>query len=158
MKRILLAALFLCSQLIPAYADSPMGSPCAAPSAAGTYCDNTMLLKLLVNQINTGIAVTGSFSSVSTPTTAAATTTAVTVTNSSAQALAGGSRKYLMIKNESASAFVACKFAGTAALNTAGSITLAPYSAFTWESSFVPNDAVNCISSVASSPATLVSN
>lgn len=152
MKRILLAVLFLCSQLIPAYADSPTGSPCAAPAAVGTYCDNTMLLKLLVNQINTGISVSAA------PTTSAATTTAATIGASSAQALAGGSRKYLLIKNESASAFIACRFAGTAALNTAGSITLAPYAGFTWEGTFVPNDAINCIASASSTPATLVTN
>lgn len=152
MKRLLLALAFLCSQLIPAYADSPLGSPCVAPSAAGTYCDNTMLLKLLVNQINTGIAVS------SAPVSSAATTTAATIGATSAQALAGGTRKYLLIKNESASAFIACRFAGTAALNTAGSITLAPYAGFTWEGTFVPSDAINCIASAGSTPATIVTN
>jgi hypothetical protein len=149
----LVAIGLLINGMLPSKADNPLTPPCAAP-ATTTYCDNTALLKLLVNQINTGITTTTTLA----PATAAATVGAVTVTSSSAQALAGASRKYLLIKNESASAFIACRFAGTAALNTAGSITLAPYAGFTWESSYVPSDAVNCISSAATSPATFVSN
>lgn len=92
-----------------------------------------------------------------TPGSGAGTVTSATVTTSSAQALATGTRKYLALYNESASVFVACNLGGTAVINGAGSITLAPYQSFTWEASFVPTAAVNCIAASGSQPFTIVS-
>lgn len=125
-----------------------------ATAAAPTYIEgSTNALSMdLSGRIRTLATVTVA------PASAAATTTAATVGTSSALALAGATRTYLMIKNESASAFISCKLAGTAALNTAGSITIAPYASISWEGSYVPSDAVNCIASASSTPATLVSN
>lgn len=102
--------------------------------------------------------VGGGGSIVPKPETGAVTTTAATVGTSSATALAAGSRDYLALINASGSAFVACNFGGTAVVNGAGSITLSPYQSFTWESSFAPNDAVNCIASAAATPFTILSS
>ena len=54
-----------------------------------------------------------------------------------------------------AAATIACAFGAPAVLNGAGSITLPPLWHRSWEGSFVPTDAVNCISSVAATPATI---
>lgn len=86
------------------------------------------------------------------------TVSAKTITNSSAQVLAASSRQLLAIDNESATASIACAFGATAALNTAGSFTLPPQSTRTWTSYPVPAAAVNCISSAATSPATVEVN
>jgi hypothetical protein len=53
---------------------------------------------------------------------------------------------------------IVCAFGATAVLNTAGSFTIQPGNTRTWSSYPVPADAVNCISSVASSPATVEAN
>lgn len=90
-----------------------------------------------------------------TPTSSATTTTAVTAGTSSNQGLASGTRKFLAISNESASAFVAFSLGGTAALNTSGSKTLAPMNSFTFDADFVPSDAINVIASAASTPVTI---
>jgi len=82
-------------------------------------------------------------------------TSAATITNTSAQVVAAASRQFLVIDNESTTATIACNFGGTAAINTAGSFTIPPGSTRTWASYPVPADTVNCISSVASSPATI---
>lgn len=80
----------------------------------------------------------------------------VTVGTSSAQALAAGSaNKFLDIMNESATATIACAFGATAVINGAGSITFPPGWHRSWEGTFVPTDAVNCIASGASTPATI---
>lgn len=94
----------------------------------------------------------------STPNTAAVTKTAFTAGVSSAQALAGGSRKYLKICNESTGNFIAYNFGASAALNTAGNKTMVPYQCDEYADSFVPNDAVNIIASGASTPVTVLSN
>lgn len=101
---------------------------------------------------NTIGAVTGAISAVT------GSVSAATITNSSAQIVAAASRRLLAISNESASASIACSFGGTAALNTAGSFMIPPLSTRTWVNYPVPADAVNCISSVASSPATVEAN
>ena len=91
------------------------------------------------------------------------TVAAVTVTNSSAQALAAvtGSRLFLSIDNESTTATIACAFSATAAINTAGSYTIAPGMTRVWGAGTpeipVPGGPVNCISSAATSPATIES-
>lgn len=90
--------------------------------------------------------------------------TAATVTNASTQMLApaGGSRLFLAIVNESAAATIACAFSATAAANTAGSYTIGPGLTRVWgpgtnEVPGAPGGAVNCISSAATSPATIES-
>lgn len=102
--------------------------------------------------------VGGGGSIVPKPETGPVTTTAVTVGVASAQALAAGSRDYLALINASPSAFVACNFGAAAVVNGAGSITLSPYQSFTWESSFAPDDAINCIASAAATPFTIFSS
>jgi hypothetical protein len=91
------------------------------------------------------------------------TITSVSVTNSSAQAIgvSAGPRLFLSIDNESATANIACNFGGTAALNTAGSYTIAAGTTRTWgpvnKDNPLSGAAINCISSAASSPATIES-
>lgn len=91
------------------------------------------------------------------------TITPATVTNSSTQMLAAvtGSRLFLSIDNESATATIACAFSATATANTAGSYTIGPGATRTWGPGTaevpVPGGAVNCISSAATSPATIES-
>lgn len=94
------------------------------------------------------------------PTNAPATVSAKTVTNSSAAFLtASAATTFLLIKNEDAAASIALNFAnGTAVLNTAGNITLAPGASITFDSSFVPTGAITAISSAATSPATVIVN
>jgi hypothetical protein len=91
----------------------------------------------------------------------ARTLTAATVTNSSTQMIAGsqGPRVFLSIDNESGTATISCNITGgTAAANTAGSYTIGPGLTRIWEGSQqspLIGGAVNCISSAASSPATI---
>lgn len=93
------------------------------------------------------------------PSSGTGSTTAVTVTSTSGQALAAAaSRKFLFIGNESTTATIACNLGGTAVANTAGNYTIPPNSGRTWDGTFVPSDAVNCISSAATSPATVEAN
>lgn len=104
------------------------------------------------------LPVTSSGGSVSVaPATSAGNYAAKTITNSSTEALAAaaGGRVFLDIINESASATIACALGATAVINGAGSITIPPLWHHSWDGSFVPSDAVNCISSVASSTATI---
>lgn len=89
------------------------------------------------------------------------TITAATVTNASATMVAAstGPRVFVAITNESATATIACNFGGTAVANTAGNYTLGPGTTRTWgpgtEEYPVPGGAINCISSAATSPATI---
>lgn len=86
---------------------------------------------------------------------AAGTTAPATITNTSTQVVAAGQHVLLAIDNESASASIACRFGGTAALNTAGSFTFPPGTTRVWNSYPVPVEALNCISSASTSPATV---
>jgi len=87
---------------------------------------------------------------------------AVTVTNSATTLLAARTapQAALSVKNESLTASIAICFGSscTPALNTAGSITIAP--GYLWSASpaYVPLDAIKGISSAASSPATIQAN
>lgn len=100
---------------------------------------------------------TQSISVTTAPATGAVVTTPVTAGTSSALALAGATRVYLKICNESASKFIAYKFGAAAVLNAAGSMTLLPFGCDTYESSYVPSDAVNAIASAAATPITILS-
>lgn len=104
------------------------------------------------------ITVTGSVTTL--PTAGPVTNSSITVTNSSGAFLAASTAtKFLSCKNESATASIALNFAGgTAALNTAGNITLTPGAAITFDGTQVPTGAITAISSVASSPATCISS
>lgn len=92
------------------------------------------------------------------PVTGTGSVTGPTITSSSAQALASGNRRFLYIGNESTTATIACNFGGTAAINTAGNFTIPPGNGRTWSATFIPSEAVNCISSAATSPATIQVN
>lgn len=91
-----------------------------------------------------------------TPTNSSGSFAAATITNSSVQYVAAAAAHTILdIKNESTTATIACAFGATAAINTAGSYTIPPGWHRSWEGSYVPSDAVNCISSAATSPATI---
>lgn len=70
---------------------------------------------------------------------------------------ADNSRVYLMLHNPSAAGGnpIYCSFGGTATVAGAGTVSLAPGQYVTWENSFVPNDAIDCIASTASTPLTM---
>lgn len=87
---------------------------------------------------------------------------AVTVTNSSASLLAARTapQAALSVKNESTTASIAICFGSscTAALNTAGSITIGPGLLWSASPGYVPLDQIKGISSAATSPATIQAN
>lgn len=99
------------------------------------------------------LPISGTFSATSTPTNASGAYSSATVGTSSAQVLAASTAKTLLdIVNESTTATIACALGATAVINGAGSITIPPGWHRSWEGSFVPSDAVNCIASGASTP------
>jgi hypothetical protein len=78
-----------------------------------------------------------------------------TVTNSSAQCLAAATAvQFVQVQNTHASAAIACNWGGTAVLNSSGSFQLAAGQSASWgpNTGGVPNEALNCIASVASAP------
>lgn len=85
--------------------------------------------------------------------------TAVTVTNSSASALVTGKRSYLALLNQDSAKTIACSLGGTAVVNGAGSITLAPGGGFVWDvPAAVPADAINCIASQTGATLTILTS
>jgi hypothetical protein len=83
---------------------------------------------------------------------------AKTVTNSSAALLAAGTYAFVKVLNQSTSDTIRCRWGATAiAADTAGQYTILPYSGYIWDASDPPplNQALNCISSGASTAATV---
>lgn len=147
MKKILLATA-ICLFAIPALAQQAV-SPCTKTT------DTFGTTSCVPVTATSPLPVTGSGTSTPTPNTGTGKYVAKTVTSASTQMLAAGvATKFLQIKNESTTATIACNLGGVAALNTAGNISLSPGWTATWDSSFIPSDAINCISSAATSPAT----
>ncbi len=131
-------------------------SPIAkATAAAPTYTEGDMAG--LSQDLAGNIRTTNSGSTSNNPS-GAVTTTPVTAGASSTTWLAASTtRRFLQIKNESLSATVAFRLdGGTAAINTAGSITLVPGGSATYDS-FVPTGAITGIASAASTPVTVES-
>lgn len=82
---------------------------------------------------------------------------AATIGTSSSQVIAAGTAKsYIMLHNPSAPGgnIVYCEFGGTPTVAGAKSLSISPGQFVTFESSFVPNDVLNCIASGASTPFT----
>lgn len=78
-----------------------------------------------------------------------------TVGTSSAQCLAAATAlAFVQIQNTSVSATVACRWGGTAVLNSNTSVQLAVGQSASWgiNTGGVPNEALNCIASGASTP------
>lgn len=142
---------------------TPGGSSALPQAVAVIGLDSVTGARCFVGTVSTcaqpSPAPSGSPTSV-TPAASAVTgsVAAATITNSSAQVVAAASRKLLAIDNESTTATIACAFGGTATVNTAGSYTIPPGYTRTWNSYPVPADAVNCISTAATSPATVETN
>jgi hypothetical protein len=81
-----------------------------------------------------------------------------TVATTHAQVLAAGTaQSYLMLANPSAAGgnSIYCSFGGTAVVAAAGTIAIAPGQSYTWESSYIPNDAIDCIAATGSTPLTI---
>jgi hypothetical protein len=80
-----------------------------------------------------------------------------TVGTTHAQVLAAGTHSYLFLQNVAAAGgnTIYCSFGGTAVANAAGTISIAPGQPLTWENSFVPSDAIDCIATGASTPLTV---
>lgn len=66
-------------------------------------------------------------------------------------------RVYLMLHNPSAAGgnTIYCSFGGTSTVAGAGTLSIAPGQYVTWENSFVPNDAIDCIAATGSTPLTM---
>jgi hypothetical protein len=83
------------------------------------------------------------------------TVAGATVGTSSAQVLAAGTYNHVLLQNNHATAKIACRWGGTAALNDANSFTLYPLvppTTFGPNTSGVSAAALNCISDNASTP------
>lgn len=89
------------------------------------------------------------------PTSATGAVMAAAIGTSSSQLLAAGTRKVLAIHNQSSSATISCAFGTTPSAGAAGSWDIPPQQTLTWSESFVPSDALNCLSSAAATPATV---
>jgi hypothetical protein len=110
--------------------------------------------------------VGGNITTVPVPNTAAAVVTlrpdpgAVTVAGCSVQVAsnlclaAASAVRWLQVQNTHATSTVACAWGGTAVLNDTGSFMLAPGQSASWgpNTAGVPNQALNCIASVAATP------
>jgi hypothetical protein len=146
-KRLLLAGLILTGLVGPLHA-APLSAPCEEQSVNNPQCEP-------VNAAHP-LHVTGAVTTTTAPAKGTGAYAAATITNSSTLALAASTAVvFLDIVNESATATIACNFGGTAVINGAGSITIPPNWHRSWEGSFIPTDALNCISSVASSAASI---
>lgn len=82
------------------------------------------------------------------------TTAGCTVGTSSGQCLAAGRYRFVQVQNTSAAASIACAWGGAAALNSSGSAQLSAGQPASWgtNTSGVPQQALNCIASAASTP------
>lgn len=92
------------------------------------------------------------------PSTGTVAFTSATVGTGHAQVLAASQvRLYLMLHNPSVAGgnTIYCSFGGTATVAGAGTVSIAPGQYVTWESSYAPIDAIDCIASGASTPMTL---
>jgi len=105
--------------------------------------------------------VTGGVAMPVTPKTQAFTFPGCTVGTTSAQCLAASTAtNHIQVQNTSTSATLACSWGGTAALNSSSSFQLAAGQSALWgaATSGVPSQALNCISSAASTPVYLEYN
>lgn len=149
---LILAALAASFFASPVSAQTPVSCQVApgTVSASGSVqlqCDSAGNLK-----------TTGGGGTAAVPATGTGGFTAVTVGTTSAQAAAAATRtERLSVKNESATASIAiCLGTCTAALNSAGSITIAPGQLLTLSNdAYVPGDAVAAIASATSTPVTV---
>lgn len=84
----------------------------------------------------------------------AKTVAGCTVGTSSAACLGANPRAWVQLQNTSASATIACSWDGPAALNSTTSFMLAAGQSASWgpTTGGAPNQALNCIATVASSP------
>jgi hypothetical protein len=118
----------------------------AAPALAQTHTDKNGTIVQGVSPV---------------PNSASGATKGATVGTSDAAILsaAATTRYYLDVRNLSPSAIVCLNFGATATISgttcSAGEITLPPLWRQSWESSFVPPDAIHAISSAASTPVTV---
>ena len=83
---------------------------------------------------------------------------AATITSTHGAVTPAGTYGFAEIENQSGSAFVYCIWGGASvAAATAGQYTIPPLGGYVWDSLNPPpaNQALDCISSVASSPATV---
>ncbi len=126
----------------------------AIPASSQIPFGGTVIGKVAIDQTTPGTtngvatatsAVTGSVSG-------------KTITNASTQTLAAAPRQLLAIRNQSSTATISCAFGIAAVIGQAGGFDMVPGSTTVWNSYPVPADAVNCISSAATSPATVEAN
>lgn len=146
MKKIIIF-LLSCLLAAPAFAQSVTMICIPTTNAQGVRsCQNVAVANPL--------PVTGTFTLA--PASSASNYTSATVTASSTQMLAAATtRAFLDLFNASTTATIACNLGGTAVINGAGSITIPPGWHYSWDGTYVPADAVNCIASAGSTPMTI---
>jgi hypothetical protein len=87
------------------------------------------------------------------------TTIAVSVGMSHGQVSGQHFRSYLSLINVSATATIACRLDGTAAvIGAAGTIPLPPLAAYNFDGGVIPGNAIDCIASAPSTPLTVLEN
>lgn len=136
--------------------NTTLGSPF---QAGGSIANTTFAAtQATASSLNATVVGTGTFAvqATTTPTAGTYTIAGCTVGVSSASCVATSTVvNHVMIQNTSASANVACHWAGgTAVLNSNGSVQLGPGQSALWGplTSGVPSGAMNCIASAASTP------
>ena len=155
LKRILIALAFILAGA-PAYAQSTWPTP-QTPTGGPTVTGGVGLCLNASGQAVPCGASTPGYTIVL-PSYGTGGWTAATIGVTSAQVLAADStrKSTLAIQNVSTTATIACSFSGAAALNTAGSFTIQPSSMLSFSTNYVPQEAMTCISSAASTPATVI--
>ena len=122
---------------------NPLTGAAGSPSTSGLTVQGMPGGSPVVSTSNGTGAYTGAYSTPS-------------IGTSSAQALpASVASLFLDITNQSTYAVIACAFGQAAVISGAGSFTLQPGASKTFQGSFVPTDALNCISTYAATPATI---
>ncbi|HEV2303336.1 MAG TPA: hypothetical protein VGR91_17350 [Stellaceae bacterium] len=159
MVRQFVAALTLCLSASVAFAQSQFPTPAPNSVVRGTVMLIPNGQSLGGQPVMAPPTATNPLPIQQNPSSGSGSVTAVTLGTISTQVLAAvTSRKFLSIDNESASAAIACALGTAAAINAAGSFTIEPGWTRTWDGSFVPSDAVNCIAASGSTPVTVEAN
>jgi hypothetical protein len=156
MARQFFAALALCLCAGVAFAQSQFPTPAANSVVRGTAILVPNGQTVGGQPVMAPPSATSPMATQQTPNSGSGSVTAVTLGTGSTQVLAAvTSRKFLAIDNESTSAAIACAFGATASIDTAGSFTIQPGLTRTWDGSFVPSDAVNCVAAAGATPVTV---
>lgn len=143
--RLIVFILALLAISFPAYPQQKV-SPCVAagtaPSGTGpATCSN--------------VTATNALPVVQTPQTGTGSYFATIILTSSTQVItAATATSFIEVNNQSA-VNIACRFGAAAIISGAGSINIPTLSSRKWDGTFIPTDALNCISQTSNAKATI---